>query len=191
MAATHNTPSGPLDLALITQYKNTQDIRLVGELFERHAHLILAIAKKYFEDQEDAKDAASDIFEELVTKLLNHDVTNFKSWLYSVVRNHCLMKLRKSKGITEVDVDDKKFENVFMESPSFEHLNDGTQSETEIIHNAIAQLKDHQRVCVEMFFLQELSYKEVSERTGFELSQVKSYIQNGKRNLQLILSKTF
>lgn len=191
MGATNKTPSGLSDQALIAQYKETRDNHCVGELYTRYTHLILATSKKYLTNNDEARDAAQDIFEELLTKLLVHEVSNFKSWLYSLVRNHCLMKIRKVKGITEVDVHDEKIENSFMESPSFEHLEDGTLSEAEQIQRALGQLKEHQRLCVELFFLREMSYKEVSERTGFELSQVKSYIQNGKRNLQLILSKTF
>ncbi len=145
---------------------------------------------KYLKNSEDAQDASSEIFEELLPKLLVHNVSNFKSWLYSLTRNHCLMKLRKRKGIIEVDLQEEKFENKFMESPSFEHLDTEAPTETDLLEDALGQLKEHQKTCVEMFFLKEMSYKQVADATGFEMNKVKSYIQNGKRNLLLILSKT-
>lgn len=181
--------SEPTDLELIARYKATRDKRFVGHLFQRHKHLVVGACMKYLKHQEEAKDASMDIFEELMTKLLEHEVKNFKSWLYSLTRNFCLMKMRKNKGVSEVDVQSEKIENQFMESADFEHLVDERQDESEVLHGAIAQLKNGQRECIRLFYLKELSYKEVAESTGLDLKQVKSNIQNGKRNLQLILTQ--
>lgn len=178
------------DLELIAKYKETEDIKHVAELFQRYTSLIVGTSYKYLKNTEDAQDAMMEIFEELLPKLQVHDVSNFKSWLYSLTRNHCLMKLRKRKGIIEVDLEEEKFENKFMESPSFEHLDSEAPTETDLLQDALKQLKDHQKTCVEMFFLKEMSYKQVADATGFDMNKVKSYIQNGKRNLLLILSKT-
>lgn len=177
------------DLELIALYKETGNNHHVGVLFNRHSHLILGTAIKYLKHKEEAKDASMDIFEELLEKLLRHDVSNFKSWVYSLTRNHCLMKIRKRKGIIEEEFNAEKNEIHFMESPTFEHLDSEAQSETELLTSALSKLKEHQRVCVELFYLKEMSYKEVAEKTGHELKKVKSYIQNGKRNLQLLLSE--
>ena len=177
------------DLDLIGQYKATEDNRLVGELFRRHQHMILGTCIKYLKHKEEAKDASMDIFEELLVKLLRHDVSNFKSWLYSLTSNHCRMKIRKRKGIVEEEFSPEKNETYFMETPDYEHLDSEAQSEVDLLHHALSQLKEHQATCVRLFYLEELSYKEVAVKTGFELKKVKSYIQNGKRNLQLILSK--
>jgi RNA polymerase sigma factor (sigma-70 family) len=190
MGASLSLSSEPSDLELIARYKATGDKGYVGKLFQRHKHLVVGACMKYLKHQEEAKDASMDIFEELLSKLLEHEVKNFKSWLYSLTRNHCLMKMRKHKGVSEVDVQSEKIENQFMESPGFEHLVDVKQDESQILLNAIAQLKDGQRECIRLFYLKELSYKEVSENTGLDLKQVKSNIQNGKRNLQLILTQT-
>ena len=190
MGATTTRQVKHSDLELIARYKETEDNQFVGELFKRYTHLILGTCIKYLKSQQDAQDAMMDIFEELLKKLLAHNVTNFKSWLYSLTRNHCLMKIRKNKGITEVGIENENFENYFMETPDFEHLDTESRSEEDLLYEALAQLKEHQKVCVELFYIKELSYQQVSEKTGFELKKVKSYIQNGKRNLQLILSKT-
>lgn len=177
------------DLELIKLYKESGNNHYVGVLFTRYDHLILGTAIKYLKHKEEARDASMDIFEELLDKLMRHEVSNFKSWLYSLTCNHCLMKIRKRKGIIEEEFQAEKNETYFMESPSFEHLDSEAQSETELLKSALSKLKEHQRVCVELFYLKEMSYKEVSEITGHELKKVKSYIQNGKRNLQLLLSK--
>lgn len=189
MGASPLLSSAPSDLELIARYKATQDKRLLGYLYQRHVHLVVGACMKYLKHQEDAKDASMDIFEELVHKLLDHEIKNFRSWLYSLTKNHCLMKMRKNKGISEVDVQNDKIENQFMESADFEHLVEEKQDESELLHAAIAQLKDGQRECIRLFFLKELSYKEIAETIGLDLKQVKSNIQNGKRNLQLILAQ--
>jgi len=177
------------DLELIAEYKATGNNRYVGELFRRHQHMILGTCIKFLKHKEEAKDASMDIFEELLVKLLKHDVSNFKSWLYSLTSNHCRMKIRRRKGIVEEEFDAEKNETYFMETPDYEHLDSEAQSEIDLLNNALSQLKVHQAECVRLFYLQELSYKEVAAKTGYELKKVKSYIQNGKRNLQLILSK--
>lgn len=190
MGASTTTKVPLSDLDLIEKYKATEDNRHVGELYQRYTHLILGTCLKYLKNREEAQDACMDIFEELLGKLLHHEVSNFKSWLYSLTRNHCLMKMRKQKGIQVVDIQNEKIENRFMESPDFEHLDNEAQSESDLLRQALTHLKDHQRTCVELFYLKEMSYKQVADHTGFELKKVKSYIQNGKRNLLLILSKT-
>ncbi len=177
------------DLDLINRYKETGHNRYVGDLFQQYQNLILGTCIKYLKDREEAKDATMDIFEGLLVKLQSHEVSNFKSWLYTFTRNHCLMFIRKRKGIIEEEFQPEKIEQTFMESPDFEHLDTEAQSESEVLKAAMAQLKEHQRRCIQLFYLEELSYRDVADRTGFELKKVKSYIQNGKRNLQLLLSQ--
>ena len=179
------------DIELIARYRATKDQQFVGNLFQRYKHLVVGACMKYLKHQEDAKDASMDIFEELIYKLLEHDIKNFKSWLYSLTRNHCLMKIRKAKGISEVDIQNEKIENQFMETADFEHLVNEKQDESEVLLAAIEQLKDGQRECIRLFYLKELSYKEVADIMQLDLKQVKSNIQNGKRNLQLILAQAF
>ncbi|MFN8393463.1 MAG: sigma-70 family RNA polymerase sigma factor [Bacteroidia bacterium] len=189
MGTSFSQGSGPTDLELLAEYKATKDKKYVGELFHRHKHLVLGVCMKYLKHSEEAKDASMDIFEELMTKLLEHEVRSFRSWLHTVCRNHCLMRTRKDKGISEVDVQNEKIENQLMESTDIEHLVDEKQDETEVLHAAIAKLNDGQRECIRLFYLKELSYKEVADTLGMDLKQVKSNIQNGKRNLQIVLSQ--
>lgn len=188
MGASNSSSSESSDLELIRRYKETLDKEFVGLLFYRYQHQILAVCVKYLHHVQEAEDASMDIFEELLEKLLEHEVKVFKSWLLTLARNHCLMKIRKNKGIVELDVQSEKIENQFMETVDFEHLIDEKQDESEVLHAAIAQLKDGQRECIRLFYLKGLSYHSISAETGFDVKQVKSNIQNGKRNLQIFLS---
>lgn len=178
----------PTDLELIAQYKASENTSPLGILFMRYKHLITGACMKFLKHGFEAEDATMDIYVELHTKLLEHEIKNFKSWLYTLTCRHCLMKIRKAKGIVEVDADDKKFESLFVENDVVEHLLEELQDETELLQGAIAQLKDGQKICIELFYLKELSYKEVADQTGLDLGQVKSHLQNGKRNLFLILT---
>lgn len=180
------------DLELIAHYRRSRDLQYAGVLYQRYTHLILGICLKYFKNEEDSQDAVMDIFEQITVALLKHEVANFKSWLHTLTRNHCLMKLRKpevkrmiTKDVSEVD------ENLFMEKAEDEHLINGDEREAQLRHlpAALNQLNAEQKVCIELFYLQSKSYQEVAEATGYSLNQVKSYIQNGKRNLKIALSR--
>ena len=146
---------------------------------------------KYLKDQEASKDAVMDIFEKLADDLKTHKVTNFKSWLYTVSKNHCLMQLRKEKQQLkhhQMLADDTRKS---VESFEVLHLNeeDPKEAEVQLLEKAIAQLGKEQRKCIELFYLKNLCYGDVAKATRYSLKEVKSYIQNGKRNLKLILSR--
>jgi len=180
------------DFELVLRYKQSREVHYAGILYQRYTHLILGICLKYFKNEEDSKDAVMDIFEQITIALLRYEVANFKSWLHSLTRNHCLMKLRKPEvkrtithDFTEAD------ENLFVENPEVEHLLEGDEREAQLRHlpAALSQLNAEQKACIELFYLQDKNYQEVAEATGYTLNQVKSYIQNGKRNLKIALSR--
>jgi RNA polymerase sigma-70 factor (ECF subfamily) len=180
------------DLELVVRYKQSGEMHYAGVLFQRYTHLILGLCLKYFKNEDDSQDAVMDIFEQITVALLKHEVANFKSWLYTLTRNHCLMKLRKpevkrmiTQDVAEVD------ESLFMEKTEDEHLIDEDEREAQLRHlpAALNQLNAEQKLCIELFYLQGKSYQEVAEATGYSLNQVKSYIQNGKRNLKIVLSR--
>jgi RNA polymerase sigma-70 factor (ECF subfamily) len=141
---------------------------------------------KYLKDQDASKDAVMEIFEDLLEKLKKHHVTNFKSWLHSVARNHCLMTLRK-EGSEDRKMEEFKNDPVTnVESEQELHLNDDTGGETEVnrLREGLGFLKEEQKQCVELFYFEEQSYQQIAEATGFTMKEVKSYLQNGKRNLK-------
>lgn len=176
----------PDDAALLLRYKSTGSLDALGALYNRYMHLVYGVCLNYFKEEEASKDAVMQIFEELVVKLKIHEVQNFKSWLHVLTRNHCLMALRKLAKNNTVSIDD-----TFVENTDFVHLDIDDTKETQltVMEKCMESLTEEQRRSVDLFYLQEKCYKEVAELTGYEMVKVKSYIQNGKRNLKICIKK--
>ena len=174
------------DSSLIAAYKESGDLEVLGQLYNKYMHLVFGVCFNYFKNEELSKDAVMQIFEELVTKLKIHEVKNFKSWLHVLTRNHCLMALRKSAKNPTVALEDN-----FVENGSFVHLDieDTKETQLTVMEKCMETLSEEQRKSVDLFYLQEKCYKEVADITGYELLKVKSYIQNGKRNLKICIEK--
>lgn len=169
------------DLALLKQYRETKKLKYLGHLYDRYIHLVYGLCLKYLQSAEDSKDATMNIFEQLVATTLTTEVQHFKSWLYVVAKNHCLMALRK-----------RKKENIIplgMESIDIPHLNEETSLEGNLqaLERCIEELKSAQRECVQLFYLEKKSYQQITDISGIEMKMVKSAIQNGKRNLKSCL----
>jgi RNA polymerase sigma factor (sigma-70 family) len=178
------------DEELIVAYQKSTDTKYIGELFERYIHLVFGVCMKYLKDEENSKDAVMQIFEDLHHKLVEHEISYFKSWIYSVAKNHCLMILRKSKSeLKSMEVLYNKFHHEVMESVDVFHPYNITDMKEKIpkLKKGIELLKKEQRACIELIYLQNKSYQEVSEITGYSLNKVKSHVQNGKRNLKIFL----
>jgi len=176
------------DNELITLYKLHKDRNLVGELYKRYSGFCFAVSMKYMKDEDDSQDAVMSVFEKLFDYLLKHNIENFKSWLYSVVKNHCLLELRNSKRQTRHHDEGQVSENI-MENRAFVYQDTDVLLEDTLqeLEKAIPHLSKEQRTCIELFYLHDKSYQEVSEITGYDMKKVKSYIQNGKRNLKIML----
>lgn len=156
------------------------------ELYGRYVPLVYGVALKYLKNVEDARDMVMQVYEELGGRLLQHEVKVFKGWLYVCVRNDCLAELRRRKGSFLVELDEK-----FMDFCDDFHLDDKREMEEreERLRECLKALPERQRMCVERFFMEEFSYQDIVERLGFSLKMVKSFIQNGKRNLKLCLER--
>jgi len=178
----------PDDEQLLRAYYGSGDKHLVGQLFERHSKTVYGVCLYYFKDKENAKDAVMQIFEKLIVELRKSKVQNFKAWLSFVVRNYCLNEIRKNKGryfLPEAYLD-------FELKPAVLDEEERIQSVTEDLmlthmESALKELKENQRTCVELFYLKGKSYDEIAESTSFSMNEVKSFIQNGKRNLKLLI----
>ncbi|WP_424963049.1 RNA polymerase sigma factor [Ekhidna sp.] len=163
-------------------YRNTGNQEVIGKLYNKYMHLIYGLCLKYLKNRDDAQDAVMSIYEQLSEKLLTTEVQHFKSWLYMVSKNHCLMELRKKNPEIHSEV--------FMESGEDMHLNNEKvklEEDLVALEACIEELKREQRNCVKLFFLEKKSYQQVNEETGLDLKKVKSHIQNGKRNLKMCL----
>jgi RNA polymerase sigma factor (sigma-70 family) len=177
------------DQEIIQLYRGTCDTKYIGVLFDRYAHLVYGIALKYFDLEDDRKEAVMQVFEKLYEALLSFEIANFKSWLYSVAKNQCLMIIRKENTVSFNDqLQLKNFQKEFMEFEDSFSLNHGTEINLEDkLHEVIKELKEEQRICIDLFYLQDKSYKEIAEVTNYSFNEVKSFIQNGKRNLKIML----
>ncbi len=178
------------ELKLIDRYKQTGDLELAGKLYRDYMHLVYGLCLKYLRNRDDSQDAVMQIFEKITESLKTHEVKNFKSWLYVVSKNHCLMELRsrKNKMRSQVkNIDDVAVENVLL----MHHDNDSPVLEEDLskLEWCIEQLQNEQKTCIQLFYLEKRSYKEIVEVTTFELKKVKSNVQNGKRNLKICMEK--
>lgn len=153
----------------------------LGLLYDRYLHLVYGLCMKYLKDRDLAQDAAMDIYETISLKLGKHPVTYFKSWLYMVSKNHCLMKLRKVS--LEISGD------ILMESNPPEHLNEETplNQHLDVMEHCMEKLKQEQERCIRLFYLEGRSYQEVAALENLGLNEVKSHLQNAKRNLKLCM----
>lgn len=174
------------DIELIARYKNTGDLGIVGVLYDRYMTLVYGVCMKYLKDREESRDAVMQIFEKLITTLKEHEVEHFKSWLYITSRNHCLMALRVRKRQNTGQIDQE-----FMENGMILHLQDEPDLEFDLkkLEKCIEHLAEEQKDCVTLFYMEQKCYKEIVILTGFDDKKVKSYIQNGKRNLKLCMER--
>jgi len=173
---------------LLVSYRETGNLQLLGKLYEPYMPLVYGLCFKYYRHEAKSEDAVMQIFESLITKLRTHDVTHFKSWLYALARNHCLMDLRSANRINTVDIDEH-----LVESDAFLHQNDSKadirEEQLALLESCLETLNMEQQTCVRLFYLEQKCYKEVADITGYDLNKVKSYIQNGKRNLKICMEK--
>ena len=181
------------DEELIKKYKESKDAALIGVLYQRYTHITFAVCMKYLKNEDDAKDAVMQIFEKLMDDLQKHNVEYFQAWFHTLIRNFCFMQLRAKK--TKVEYNDEvghhKNSAIIMETDEQLHREDRELLEKDLtlLEKAIENLKNEQKECVKLFFLQEKSYKEIEEETGYSFKEVKSHIQNGKRNLKILLER--
>ena len=161
-------------------------MKVLGELYQRYMELVYGVCLKYFKEPEQAQDAVMQIFEELVLKLKKHEVENFRGWLHQVSKNFCLMQLRTPKNLKTVALPP-----LLMQNEEDVHLNGVMEKEENFqkLEKCIASLSDEQNMMIKLFYLEGKCYNEIVEITGQGWNQVRSCIQNGRRNLRLCIEK--
>ncbi|TMI93951.1 MAG: sigma-70 family RNA polymerase sigma factor [Bacteroidetes bacterium] len=181
------------DTELVLAYRQSDDLKVLGELYQRYMELVYGVCLKYLKEPELAQDAVMQIFEELVSKLKKHEVENFRGWLHQVAKNYCLMQLRTPKNLKTVALPP-----LLMQNEEDVHLNgmmsEGTswmekEENLQKLEECIASLADEQRTMIKLFYLDGKCYNEIVEITGMEWNHVRSSIQNGRRNLKLCMEK--
>jgi len=175
------------DKELVSLFRTSRNMEALSVLFQRYMELLYGVCLKYLKQPEAAKDAVMQIFEELVQKLPKHEVDNFKSWLYTLAKNYCLMQLRTPKNLktTEFNPDSMQLEEEM-------HLNGILSKEENLqkLERCLQTLSQEQKQTVELFYLQNKCYKEIAAITGIEWNKVRSFIQNGRRNLKICMEGT-
>jgi RNA polymerase sigma-70 factor (ECF subfamily) len=178
------------DAELVAGYRENGNREYFAEITERYMHLVYGLCYKYFENRDDAGDAAMEIFEVMMHDIPKFDIRTLKNWICIVSRNHCLKKLTKLRSTDRKKFQYQKVQDKYVEFDPEKALGekDFKELNLEKLADALESLNDAQKICVKMFYLDDKSYVEVAGETGYSLKQVKSYIQNGKRNLRIFLT---
>ena len=182
----NNTISKLSDEELLSFHKESGKNIYIGELFNRYLPLLYGVCLKYLKNNDSAQDAVMQLFENLLFKIADYEIDEFRTWVYSAAKNHCLQILRKEEQYITIDLLDNVVE--FDEIPSILEEDDYNEQK-KMLMSCLNELPEKQRVSITYFFINELSYAEIVDKTGYTLKHVKSYIQNGKRNLKNCLEK--
>lgn len=174
------------DEELILQFCANKDSDAFAILYQRYSHLVYGVNLKYLKHEEDAKDATTQVFEKLIAEICRHDIQLFKAWLYRVAKNHCLMNLRNRRHETKLV---GEFDELNMEFVDNMHLAIEKEKMLSRMEDAMKELGIEQQQCIYYFYIDKMTYSEIMNKTGFTFMQVKSFIQNGKRNLKQKLTQ--
>jgi RNA polymerase sigma factor (sigma-70 family) len=175
------------DQQLLDNFNRDHDNYWLGILFQRYTLLLYGVSMKYLKNEEEAKDSVQQVFLKAITELHKYPVQYFKSWLYMVTKNHCLMRIREKQGKAASEINDQQIADETDISSVQQHIEKDRQ--LELMTESLEELNSEQKLCVTLFYLEKKSYQDISVQTGFLVMQVKSYIQNGKRNLKLLMEK--
>jgi RNA polymerase sigma factor (sigma-70 family) len=174
------------DNELLSRFYADHNNEWLGILLERYTMLLLGVSMKYLKNEEAAKDAVQQVFLKAISELHKYKVDYFKSWIYMITKNHCLMQLR-DKNRFSAEINDQAIADETEPGSKAGHL----EKERTLTNMATALLKlnREQQLCVTLFYLEKKSYQEIADQTGFSIMHVKSHIQNGKRNLKIIMER--
>jgi RNA polymerase sigma factor (sigma-70 family) len=175
------------DAELLDNFNSDRDNEWLGILLQRYTLLLFGVCMKYLKNEEEAKDGVQQVFLKAIAELHKYKVDYFKSWIYMVAKNHCLMKLRDKQGRINTILT----EQTLVAQEEFTHHQQHIEKDQmlDTMTAALAELNGEQKQCVTLFYLDKQSYQEIAETTGFSMMQVKSHIQNGKRNLRLLMER--
>ena len=178
------------DESLLSQYRFSGDPEILGSLYSRYMHLVYGVCLKYLKNRDDAKDSVMQIFEKLVIETRQYEIKQFKSWLYVLTKNYCLMQLR-SKKVSDRRINNYKIDHIkSVESIMELHPIDKEDAEKDIpLKECLEKLNDEQKICIRLFYFENKCYREIAESLKLDEKKVKSYLQNGKRNLKICLEK--
>lgn len=172
------------DEALLSLFRETEKHDYFTALYSRYIPLIYGLCLNYLKTKEDAQDAVMELFADVQEKALRYEIKTFRTWIYSVTKNYCLNILRSKQEIIAVEINAH-----FMELVDFPVLfNESNKRENfRLLQHCLDQLPEPQQKSIQLFFMEDQSYADIAATTGYHLKSVKSYIQNGKRNLKICI----
>ena len=171
------------DKDLLERYYSDHNNEWLEILFPRYTMLLLGVCMKYLKNEENAKDAVQQIFLKVIHEIGKYKVEYFKSWIYMIAKNHCLMQFRNTN---------LKIVEITSETESFQDIDErirliDKEKKLNLLEEGLKELNREQLDCITLFYLEKKSYSDISAITGYSLLQIKSFIQNGKRNLKQYL----
>jgi len=176
------------DATLLENFYHDRNNQWLGMLLQRYTLMLLGVCMKYLKNEEDAKDSVQQIFLKVIIEVEKYKVEYFKSWLYMVAKNHCLMRLRETQGKIPAELHDGI--KAAADEPNL-HTMVANEELFGLMQEALSELNKEQQQCITLFYLEKRTYQDIAQQTGFSLMQVKSYIQNGKRNLKTQLEDAY
>jgi RNA polymerase sigma-70 factor (ECF subfamily) len=178
------------DDELLNKFRSEGDLEILGELYSRYVHLVYGVCLKYLREREESMDAVMNIFEKLIVEIPGHEILNFKSWLYVVTKNFCLMHIRSQKSKNEKHAEWLTEEFLIMENHTEMHpIDKGDSGMDKELEDCITRLKDEQRECIRHFYYNNRCYNEIALVMNIDEKKVKSHLQNAKRNLKICLEE--
>ena len=174
----------------LKEYRYTHDLNLIGSMYTKYMHLVYGLCLKYFKEREKSKDATMQIFQVVAEQLKTHEVVNFKSWLYVVAKNHCLMELRKeSRAIKNMDAWAIEEKQIMEKGFQLHPIDEDNAQLNKALEQCIQRLEEDQQKSVRLFYYKNKCYRDIAEILKVEEKKVKSLLQNGKRNLKICLDR--
>lgn len=190
MKITHSKNKEQEDQVLLQEYRTSGELEILGELYSRYMHLVYGLCLKYLRNRDDASDTVMQIFEKLITETVQHEIKNFKSWLYVLSKNYCLMLIRSEKSKDrKMDLWVKDQEESVEFHPQMHPIDEEGMEEHSTLADCIERLKARQKECIQLFYYQDWSYRQIAEILRMEEKKVKSNLQNAKRNLKICLEE--
>lgn len=179
-------PDDYSDEELVALYKKGGDTMYLGTLYERYTELVYGVCLKILKNETEAQDAFMTAFEKLLVKVKTQDIKSFRPWLHVLVKHHCLEILRKQKRHLTVS-----YETEFMQSEEMEHpfSEDPSVEREKALASCLETLNVEQKECVQLFYYQGKTYKEIAVLKDEVVGKIRSYIQNGRRNLKMCIEK--
>lgn len=165
------------------------NLQAFGQLIQKHEKYAYTLSYRILKNHEEAEEAAQDAFMKAYGALKTFEgKSKFSTWLYKIIYNEALGRLRKSK-IETLDIDHiTEYENSTSSSvDGIDQLHN--EERKQIIKKALETLKPTESAVLTLFYLEEQSIKEIEHITDLSESHVKILLHRGRKNLLTTLQK--